>query len=251
MATGPQQKRKELREKRLAAESAAKGTDRRQNMVKIIGAAIFVAVIAIVVAIVVSSSGSDEPAKSSGEVDELLAGIPQEGTVLGDPASKVTLIEFGDLQCPSCKQASETIVPDVVSGPVKDGTANFEFQNWAILGEDSVTAARASLAASLQGKYWQFVENFYADQGFENSGYVTDDFLKGIAEKAGVPDIDKWEEDRNDPRWDDDLAATDEQASKLGLTGTPSFAIRDSKGKVEVVPANSADELIKAINQAQ
>ncbi len=251
MATGPQQKRKELREKRLAAEASAKGSDRRQNMVKIIGAAVFVAVIAIVVAIVVSSSGSDEPAKSSSEVNSLLEGIPQEGTLLGEPGAKVTLVEYGDLQCPSCKQASETIVPDVISGPVKDGTANFDFQNWAILGEDSVTAAKASFAASLQGRYWQFVENFYADQGFENSGYVTDDFLKGIAEKAGVPDIGKWEEDRNDPKWDDQLLATDDEASGLGLSGTPSFAIRDSKGNLEVVPANSADELIKAINQAQ
>ena len=251
MATGPQKKRKELREKRLAAEAAAKGSDRRQNMVKIIGAAVLVAVIAIVVAIVVSSSGSDEPAKSSGEVDAMLEGIPQDGLVLGEPDAKVTLVEFGDLQCPSCKQASETIIPDVISGPVKNGNANLEFQNWAILGEDSVTAAKASLAASLQGRYWQFIENFYADQGFENSGYVTDDFLKEIAEKSGVPDIDTWEQDRNDPKWDKQLLDTDDQATGLGLTGTPSFAIRNADGNLEVVSANSAEELIKAINQAQ
>jgi protein-disulfide isomerase len=251
MATGPQQKRKDLRDKRLAAEAAAKGSDRRQNMTKIIGAAAFVAVIGIVVAIFALSSGSDEPAKSSGDVDTLLAGIPQEGTVLGEPGAKVTVFEFGDLQCPSCKQASETIIPELVSGPVKKGTANLDFQNWAILGEDSVTAARAALAASLQGRTWQFVENFYADQGFENSGYVTDDFLKGIAEKAGVPDIDKWEEDRDDPRWEQTLLEIDNRASDLGLSGTPSFAIRGSDGNLEVVPANSADALIKAINQAQ
>ena len=111
--------------------------------------------------------------------------------------------------------------------------------------------SRAALAASLQGRTWQFVENFYADQGFENSGYVTDDFLKGIAEKAGVPDIDKWEEDRDDPRWDKTLLEIDNRASGLGLSGTPSFAIRGSDGNLEVVPANSADALIKAINQAQ
>ena len=49
MATGPQQKRKELREKRLKAEAAAKGGERRQGMAKIIGVAAFLAVIAIAV----------------------------------------------------------------------------------------------------------------------------------------------------------------------------------------------------------
>lgn len=251
MATGPQQKRKELREKRLAAEKAAKGGDRRQNMFKIISGAVFLAVIAIVVVVVINAGGSDEPTKSSNDVDKLLAGIPQDGMVLGEPGAKVTLVEFGDLQCPSCKQASETLTPDVISGPVKDGTASFEFQNWAILGEDSVTAAKAALAASLQGRYWQFIENFYADQGFENSGYVTDDFLQNIAEKAGVPDIDKWQEDRKDPKWEQQLLDTDNQATKLGLSGTPSFAIRDSAGNLDVVSANTSDDLIKAINQAQ
>ena len=45
MATGPQQKRKELREKRLKAEAQAKGGDRREHLMKIVGAAAFVAIV--------------------------------------------------------------------------------------------------------------------------------------------------------------------------------------------------------------
>jgi protein-disulfide isomerase len=252
MATGPQQKRKELREKRLAAEKAAQGSDRRQNMVKIIGAAVLVALIAIVVVVVVNQSGSDEPTKSSSDVDKLVGGIPQEGTILGEPDAGVTVVEFGDLQCPSCKQASETVIPDIISGPVQAGKANLEFQNWAILGEDSITAAQAALAASLQGRYWQFIENFYADQGFENSGYVTDDFLTGIAEKAGVPDMDKWNQDRQDTaRWQKTLLATDDEATNLGFSGTPSFAIRTGDGNLEPIAESTVSAINKAINQAQ
>lgn len=252
MATGPQQKRKELREKRLAAEKAADGSERRQNMFKIIGAAVLVAIIAVIVVVVINQGGSDEPTKSSNDVDKLLGGIPQDGTVLGDPSATVTVVEFGDLQCPSCKQASETIIPDIISGPVQDGKANLEFQNWAILGEDSITAAQAALAASLQGVYWQFIENFYADQGFENSGYVTDDFLTGIAEKAGVPDIDKWNTDRkDDARWQKTLLATDDEATSLGFSGTPSFALRVGDGSLQPIADSSVSAINQAINQAQ
>ena len=88
MATGPQQKRKELREKRLKAEAAAKGSDRRQGMAKIIGIAAFLGVIAIVAVVAVSLSGGGEPTKASNDIDKMLAGIPQDGLVLGDPKAR-------------------------------------------------------------------------------------------------------------------------------------------------------------------
>jgi protein-disulfide isomerase len=251
MATGPQQKRKELREKRLKAEAAAKGSDRRQGMAKIIGIAAFLAVIAIAVVAYVSLTGDEEPTKASSDVDKMLAGIPQDGMVLGDPKAPVTLVEFADLQCPACQAASEEIIPDLISGPVKNGTAKYEFNNWAILGPDSVTAAKAALAASEQNRLQQFVENFYANQGIENTGYVTDDFLLDIAEKAGIPDIDKWQADRELPKWDQVLLKTDNQASEAGFSGTPSFAIRNADGSLDQIEATSSDDLIKAINQAK
>lgn len=251
MATGPQQKRKELREKRLKAEAQAKGGDRRQNMTKIIGVAAFLGVLAIAVVAYISLTGNDEPTKASSDVDQLLADIPQSGDLLGDPDAPVTLVEFADLQCPACQQASEEIIPDVISGPVRSGKANYEFNNWAILGPDSVTAAKAALAAQEQNRLQQFVENFYANQGIEGTGYVTDDFLRDIAEKAGIPDIDKWEAARELPKWDEALLEVDNTAVDAGFTGTPTFAIKNADGSLDQINAVSADDVIKAINQAQ
>jgi len=249
MATGPQQKRKELREKRLKAEAAAKGGERREGMAKIIGIAAFLGVIAIAVVAVISLTGNDDSTKGSSEINQMLAGIPQEGVILGDPKAPVTLVEFADLQCPACKAAAEEILPEVIKGPVKNGTAKYEFSNWAILGPSSVLAAKAALAASEQNLLQQYVENFYANQGTEGS--VTDDFLREIAEKAGIPDIDKWESDRNLPKWDQTLLAVDNEASEAGFTGTPSFAIRNPDGSLDPINAGSSDDIIKAINQAK
>lgn len=254
MATGPQQKRKELREKRLKAEQAAKGGDKRQNLMKIIGAAAFVAIVAVIVIVVVASGGDDDKSSNSSSPSVLkqLEGIPQNGTVLGDPKAKVTLVEFGDLQCPICKSYAENVLPDVIAGPIKDGDANFDFAQWAILGEDSILAAKAALAAAEQDKYWDFVETFYAEQGIENTGYVTDEFLTDVAEKAGVPDIDQWNTDRESDKVEQQLLDVDETATKQGFTGTPSFAIRGADGELTTVEANSADpaENVKIIKEA-
>lgn len=256
MATGPQQKRKELREKRLKAEAEAKSAQKRQDMGKIIGAIAGVVVLAVVVVVVLNATGgsdSSSPDRSSTAIDKLLAGIPQSGTTLGDPKAEVTLVEFADLQCPACKQYADEVLPDIISGPVKDGTAKFELRQWAILGPDSVKAASAAYAAAEQDRYWQFLENFYADQGPENSGYVTDDFLKGIAEKAGVPDLSKWEKDSADEaRWQNELTETDNTASELGFTGTPSFATQVGDGALQpLTDVGSADAIIKALKNAK
>jgi protein-disulfide isomerase len=257
MATGPQQKRKELREKRLKAEAAAKGGDKRQNLMKIIGVSAFAAIVAVVIIVVVLSGGGDDDSSSgtgSGNSSgaEQVAGIPQDGTVLGDPKAKVTLVEFGDLQCPVCKSYADDVLPDVIAGPIKNGDAKFDFQQWAILGEDSTLAAKAALAAAEQGVYWEFIETFYEDQGIENTGYVTDEFLTDIAEKAGVEDIDKWNVDREKAEMEDKLLAVDEEAVQQGFSGTPSFAIRDADGKLTTVDASSADpaDNVKAITDA-
>ena len=258
MATGPQQKRKELREKRLKAEAKAKGGDRRENLVKIIGASALVAVVALVVVIIALSGGDDgdSSSKSSSDVTAQLSGIPQNGTVLGDPNAEVTLVEFGDLQCPICKQYAEDVLPDVITGPIKDGDANFDFKNWAILGEGSILAGKAALAAAEQDRMWEFIELFYANQGLEGSGYVTDDFLTDIAEQAGVPDIDQWNVDRESDAVEATLLEIDEQAVDEGFSGTPSFAIQDGQGNLTTVEANSVDPaentqtIIDAINEA-
>ncbi|MBN8868628.1 MAG: thioredoxin domain-containing protein [Solirubrobacterales bacterium] len=256
MATKSQQKRKELREKRLAAEAKAQSSDKRQNLAKILGIAAFLVVVGLVVAIVaISSGGGGDKSPGSGDIDKLLSGIPQNGTVLGNPDNKVTVYEFGDLQCPICEQYSEVATPDIIKEIVRKDKAKWNLKQWAILGEDSTFAAKAALAAAEQNRYWQFVENFYANQQLENSGYVTDDFLTDIAKKAGVPDIDKWNTDRESQKVANQVVQTDNQATGLGFSGTPSFGVQVGNGDIEPVqttsPDNATDEIMKAIDKAQ
>lgn len=203
--------------------------ERRQRLIKLGSATAFLAVVVIAVLIVVNQSGSDGGDASSidgaAEIRRELSGIPQRGLVLGDPNAKVDLIEFGDLQCPVCKGYAEEILPEVIESKVRSGEARLEFRNFTIIDEQSIDAAAAAIAAGEQGRGWDFVELFYRNQGIEASGYVTDEFMTAIAEEAGVADIERWNASRQSGRTLAQVEAETSEASKLGLTGTPSFVV--------------------------
>ncbi len=113
---------------------------------------------------------------------------------------------------------------------MKPGNVKYEFRPYLIIGPDSKPAMKAALAAGDQGRFWNFLQLFYLNQGGENSGYVTDAFLTSIARGAGVPDIDKWNTDRNDPKWDAVIQQGSTQAESLGFSGTPSIARAGPEG---------------------
>jgi protein-disulfide isomerase len=230
--------------------------EHRKRLLQIGSAAAFLAIVAVAVAVVITQSqsdGGDTELEDVATVDRELRGIPQSGLTLGDESAAVTLVEFGDLQCPACKGFAEKIVPELIASKVRSGEAKIEFRNFAILGEDSVSAGAAAVAAGQQGRGWYFVDLFYRNQGLEGSSYVTDEFLTEIARGAGVPDIAKWNKDRKDRAGSlREVQRSSEEAERLGLTGTPSFAVfgPESDGMEVLGTPGSAGVLEEAIDAA-
>lgn len=207
------------------------GGDRRTRLMQLAAGAAFLAVAVVLVLIVVNSSdsdsGGDTELEGTAAVNQLLAGIPQQGMTLGDPQAKVELAEFGDLQCPVCAAYSEEILPGIIENQVKNGEARIDFRNFTIISEESVPAGAAALAAGEQGRGWQFVELFYKNQGAEASGYADDpEFLEAVARAAGVKDLARWNAER--AKLTPQVEKTSEEAQKLGFDGTPSFAVQGS-----------------------
>ena len=250
MAT-KKERREEARQERLRQEAEQAARERRRRMAQLGALAVFGAVIVVVVLIVISQSGSDSSGGGGSEaadaVNEQLSGIPQDGIALGDPNAKAKIVEFGDLQCPVCRDYSEQVIPGLIDEEVRSGDAQLEFKNFTIIGPQSTPAALAALAAGEQGRYWNFVELFYRNQGPENSGYVTDSFLRSIAEDAGVKDLDQWETDRASPELKQELDAVQAEAKQLGFNSTPSFVVEGPNGRKTLV-APSPEQLRAALS---
>jgi protein-disulfide isomerase len=246
---------REAREERLHEEQVG-AVERRQTLIKAGSAAGFLALAAVAVLIVISQSqtsgGDSGNIQHASEVDRELAGIPQSGMILGKPGAKVTVVEFGDLQCTACKGYSEEVLPQVIESRVRSGEARLEFRNFTIIGSESTPAGAAAIAAGEQGRGWNFVEIFYRNQGSEDSGYVTDEFLTAIARAAGVTDIARWSTDRKSKRVLEEVADSTSQAEALGFTGTPSFAVEGpgATGLEALGPPGSASALESAISDA-
>lgn len=224
--------REKRREARLQEETKVESKDRRARLLQFGAGAVFLVIAVVVVLIVVAGSASKSGGDASNlkevaEVEKILSGMPQEGLTLGDPKAPVELIEYGDLQCPICKEYSEEFLPDIIDGQVKQGQAKITFRNFVIISEESYPAGTAALAAGKQGLGWNFIELFYRNQGEERSGYVTNEFLTSIAKGAGVANIKQWNKERNSKALLKEVEATTTEASgKLGFNGTPSFAIK-------------------------
>jgi protein-disulfide isomerase len=258
MASRKEQK-DQLRTERLAREASEQAAARRRRLVQY-GALAGLLALVVVAALIIASQNNGGGATGAGAggnvadvslVSKQLDGIPQNGTVLGDSKAKVSVIEYGDLQCPVCKEFSFQVAPGIISDIVRKGTANYEFRLWNIIGPESVTAAKAALAAGEQGRYWNFIELFYRNQGTENSGYVTDDFLTSIAEGAGVNDIDKWNSDRKSSNWDSVLKRNGNEATSLDFTGTPSVLVEGPGGRKTFATIPSASQIESAVKAVE
>jgi protein-disulfide isomerase len=248
--------REARKDERLREEADAGAEERRQHLIKLGSAAAFLALVAIAVLVVVSQSqnsgGDSSNITGTAEVSQQLNGIPQKGMVLGDPGARVTLFEFGDLQCPVCKGYSEEILPAVIENQVRKGEAKLDFGNYTIIGAQSTPAGAAAIAAGEQGRGWNFVELFYRNQGVEDSGYADDAFLTAIAKAAGVSDLAKWNEDRRSAQVLAEVEKTTAEAERLGFTGTPSFAVEGpgTAGKQTLGTPGSSGDLESAIENA-
>jgi protein-disulfide isomerase len=248
--------REARREERLREEDRAGAAERRQRLVKLASAGAFLALVVVAVLIVISSgnSGGGDPGNivDAKLVERDLAGIPQKGMVLGDPGAKVTVLEFGDLQCPVCKGYAEEVLPQIVENQVQSGKAKIDFRNFTIIGPQSKPAGAAAIAAGEQGRGWNFVELFYRNQGTEDSGYADDEFLTAIAKAAGVPDLAKWNRVRKSQAATARVEATTAEAEDLGFTGTPAFALEGPgvAGVDAIGTPSSADALESKIEDA-
>jgi len=141
--------------------------------------------------------------------------------VKGDNAKSVTLVEYGDFQCPVCSVYKPTVdqVVEKYKGDIKFQFVNFPLQQ---LHANAFAASRAAEAADKQGKFWEMYDKLYANQSdwSEASDPVTT--FSQYAQSIGLK-VDQFKSDFNSSPVNKAINADIAAGNKLKVTGTPSF----------------------------
>jgi protein-disulfide isomerase len=229
---------------REAAERADAQAEGRRRRLVVFGSLVALAAVIVLGAILVSRS-STENAPPAADRLAMFDGIPEQGPWLGRPGAPAVVEEFVDLQCPFCAQFATGELPGIVRDYVRPGRARLRLRVVSILGPESVRAAQVAGAARLQNRGWQFTEAVFGKQGQENSGYMTDAFLRARAKEAGL-DVERAMRDRNDPRVRNALVEDMRvfQAARLG--GTPGFRVGKRGGSLQSVEVTALRQAIDA-----
>jgi protein-disulfide isomerase len=135
----------------------------------------------------------------------------------GNPAGTVTVVEFFDYRCPHCRR----MAPVVRALAAEDATVRLVFKEWPILGEESVIAARAALAAAAQGRY---VEAH--DRLMRASGPLTAPRVVQTLVELGLDEA-RLRRDMEGPEVAATITRAHALAQTLGLDGTPAFVVGD------------------------
>jgi protein-disulfide isomerase len=163
------------------------------------------------------------------------------GTSMGNPNAAVKVEEFSDFQCPYCQMYSLQEEALTIEKYVKTGKIYFTYTSWAFIGPESEAAAKASLCASEQGKFWDYHDILFANQGkTENGGAFTDRRLAAFAQSIGL-NTTTFNSCTSSNKYSDQINQNKAKAESMGINSTPTFSVNGT-----LVDMGKLDETIDA-----
>lgn len=165
--------------------------------------------------------------------------VRSDAPTSGPSDAKVTVVEFGDFECPACGSlypAFKQSMQDEQHASVK-----FVFRNYPLPQHSfAPLAAEAALAAQAQGKFWE-----YHDTLFEHQNNLAQSDLEAYAQTAGL-DVQKFKDALNNHTYKSIVDRDKADGSELGLDHTPTVFINGT----EYTGNYTSTELSAAINTA-
>jgi Na+/H+ antiporter NhaA len=164
---------------------------------------------------------------------------PERDHIRGPEQAAVTLVEYGDLECPYCGQA-ETVIRELLTD---FGDLRYVWRHLPLndVHPHAQLAAEASEAAAAQGKFWEMHDLMLAHQD-----HLTLKDIIGYANELGL-DIDRFKEHLRKRKGAGHIAEDVESADMSGVSGTPSFFINGHRHQ----DAYDIETLSKAVRLAR
>jgi Na+/H+ antiporter NhaA len=211
----------------LISDIAFQGTQLDEAKLGVLAAAVVAPVIAWVVFRVTRRlPTSVRQRQLAGTRDDLLdlsdEVDPERDHVRGSDDAPVTLLEYGDYQCPYCGQA-EVVIRDLLDSFGDDLRYVWRHLPLNDVHEHAQMAAEAAEAAAAQGKFWDM-----HDMLLDHQGDLTPSDLSRYANDLGL-DLNRFWDDlrsrKHAPRVGEDVASADAS----GVAGTPTFFINGKR----------------------
>jgi protein-disulfide isomerase len=176
------------------------------------------------------SAGSGTATTPTNFVATTVPPISSSDWTEGNPKAKVTLIEYGDFECPACG-AYFPIVQQVIAN--YSSTILFAFRNFPLysIHPDAGIAAQAAEAAGLQGKYWPMHDLLYTDQTTwvdSASSSVVAEFFNGYASQLGL-NVTQFDSDIDSAKVLNKIQNDVTTGNNAQINHTPTFFINNTQ----------------------
>ncbi len=172
--------------------------------------------------------GGTQPTVAAADLMKLTS----RDAILGSANAKVTIVEYGDYQCPFCTKFFSETQPQIVQNYVNSGKVRFVFRDFPFLGAESTAAANAAQCANDQGKLWAYHDALYsakvADEnkgGNENDGFYTMAVFLRLAQQVGVGNMGAFTSCVNNSQDANLVAQEKSDGTAGGVNSTPMFFI--------------------------
>lgn len=176
--------------------------------------------------------------------------IPSYVPFLGSESATVSVVEFGDYQCPFCQRFFQQTVPGIIENYVDTGKARFYFVDFQFLGPDSFTLGQGAWCANDQGKYYEYHGYVYANQGVEHSGWGTPDKVKELVKNVDGIDATAFASCLDSKKYESRVNELTSLGQRNGVSGTPATFVGNSeKGFVALVGAQPYAVFQQTIDQ--
>lgn len=202
---------------------------------------LLVGIVVVTVAIIVGGAfwASRSQQASEAPVSDLTRLVKSDDALSGPADAKVTVVEFGDFQCPACAALYPAF--KATKEATADQSVKFVFRHYPLSQHEfAQDAAEAAVAAQQQGKFWEF-----HDRLFENQAKLDRAGLEEHAQAIGL-NLDEFRKALDEHAYRDAVAQDQADGSAVGVSGTPTVYINGVKYK----GAYSAEALTAAINEA-
>lgn len=178
---------------------------------------------------------------SSSLASSLIAGSPP---TLGSQSAPVTIVEFGDYQCPTCGGWFQNQESSVVQDLVNTGKAKLVWRDFDYYGADSVSASEAAYAAGDQGKFWQFHDLLFQSQQTPNGGWASRSNLVKFAQQLGV-NMTKFNQDFNSGQYDPLINSNHALGVQAGVSETPTFFLVGPNGAIVTIAGGQPESVFE------